>query len=514
MILLIYPPVVKPCEPPAGLAKLAGALRSQGVTCTVVDANVEGLLSLLSGSDGQSVEADTWSRRALNRLPDHLHELRDWGGYKNRDRYQRAIRDLDRVLENSVDRKAGVHLSLANYEANSLTPVRSEDLLAAAALPEANPFYRYFRTRLSGLLESLSPSRIGFSLNFLSQALCTFAMMGFLRREYPQVKLVLGGGLVTSWMSHPDWCNPFAGLVDDIIAGAGEEPLLELLGKPSDDQDFLPDYTDFYDNGYLAPGFILPYSASRGCYWRRCAFCPEKAEGQSYCAVPVDRAVSQLQELVCRHRPVLIHLLDNALSPALLSALTEKPPGAPWYGFVRITEHLADPEFCRSLKRSGCVLLKLGLESGDQLVLDALSKGISLNTASRALKTLKETGIAAYVYLLFGTPAESRVSAEQTLSFVAEHAPFIDYLNVAVFNLPAWGPEVSSLETRLFYPGDLSLYRDFVHPLGWDRLRVRHFLDRKFKRHPAVRDILLRDPPVFTSNHAPFFVMSPGLSRF
>jgi len=513
-MLLIYPPVVKPCEPPAGIAKLAGTLRGQGVPFTLLDANLEGLLSLLSGKGGENIASDTWSRRALNHLPDHLQALRGWRGYRNRDRYQRAIRDLNRVLEQVSPKRSHVHLSLANYEEKDLTPVRSEDLLASADCPEANPFYPYFRSRLHGLLESLSPSRIGFSLNFLSQALCTFAMMGFLRREYPGVKLVLGGGLVTSWMSRSDWRNPFSGLVDDLIAGAGEKPLLNLLGRHPGDRDFPPDYEDFHEHAYLAPGFILPYSASRGCYWRRCAFCPEKAEGQPYSAIPVTRAIAELQELVQRNRPVLIHLLDNALSPALLSALTEFPPGAPWYGFARITEHLADLEFCRSLKRSGCVLLKLGLESGDQAVLDALQKGIELTTASRVLKTLKEAGVATYVYLLFGTPPESPAAAEKTLSFVVEHASCIDFLNVAIFNLPAWGPEMSGLETRLFYPGDLSLYRDFVHPLGWDRLRVRHFLNRKFKRHPAVREILGHDPPVFTSNHAPFFVMSPGMSIF
>jgi hypothetical protein len=35
---------------------------------------------------------------------------------------------------------------------------------------------------------------------------------------------------------------------------------------------------------------------------------------------------------------------------------------------------------------------------------------------------------------------------------------------------------------------------------------IRQFLDKEFKRHPAIASILRRDPPVFTSNHAPFFV--------
>ena len=52
-------------------------------------------------------------------------------------------------------------------------------------------------------------------------------------------------------------------------------------------------------------------------------------------------------------------------------------------------------------------MLKLGVESGDQAVLDRMQKGIDLQTASLALKTLKRAGIASYVYLLFGTPGET-----------------------------------------------------------------------------------------------------------
>ena len=113
----------------------------------------------------------------------------------------------------------------------------------------------------------------------------------------------------------------------------------------------------------------------------------------------------------------MIHLLDNALSPVLLKALAADPPGAPWYGFARVTPHLTDPQFCRQLKESGCVMLKLGLESGDQAVLDALKKGVELETVAAALKNLKEAGIATYVYLLFGTPAETPEAARRTLSF-------------------------------------------------------------------------------------------------
>lgn len=151
-------------------------------------------------------------------------------------------------------------------------------------------------------------------------------------------------------------------------------------------------------------------------------------------------------------------------------------------------------------------MLKLGLESGDQGVLDRLHKGVDLATAARALRSLREAGIAVYAYLLFGTPAETEEAARRTLAFVAEHREEIGFLNLAVFNMPISGDEADAYGTAPFYEGDLSLYTAFRHPRGWDRKQVRRFLDREFTRHPAVAPILRRDPPVFTSNHAPFFV--------
>ena len=153
-------------------------------------------------------------------------------------------------------------------------------------------------------------------------------------------------------------------------------------------------------------------------------------------------------------------------------------------------------------------MLQLGLESGDQAVLDKLGKGIMLNEAAHALAALHHAGIAAYVYTLFGTPVENEQSARKTMDFVTAHAGAIDFLNISIFNLPRGSIEAQGLETYDFSEGDLSLYQGFVHPEGWDRSKIRRFLDKEFKRHPAIARIVRNDPPFFTSNHAPFFVMN------
>lgn len=501
-MLLINPPVVKPGEPPAGIAKLAGVLAANNIPCTVLDANIEGLLFL---AGRPVVASDTWGRRAIKNGADNIDALRDPATYRSLDRYKRAVRDVERLLA-LASGGTGDTIGLSDRQHPVLSPLRSADLIAAAGLHQHDPFADYFRERLPQVIGQCSPRVIGISLNYLSQALSAFAMIGYLRQEFPGLKIVLGGGLVTSWMKRPDWNDPFAGLVDRCVAGPGERPLLDLLGAdPAQRMHGAPDYSAFPRADYLSPGFILPYSGSSGCYWSKCSFCPETAEDNPYQPVPPATALADLSALTTATRPALLHLLDNSVSPALMTALAGKPLGVPWYGFARIGRELADPDYCRELKASGCVMLKLGLESGDQGVLDRLQKGLDLDLASRVLGNLRSAGIASYVYLLFGTPEEAEAEARTTLAFTVRHAGSISFLNLAVFNMPVCSPEAKGYATERFYEGDLSLYTGFKHPRGWDRKVVRMFLDREFKKHHAVSSILKRDPPLFTSNHAAFF---------
>jgi radical SAM superfamily enzyme YgiQ (UPF0313 family) len=570
-VLLLHPPVAKPCEPPAGIARLAAALHHHGIAYSAVDMNIEALLSLINGS---VISTDRWTLRAVRNLSKNLNQIRDPAIRKNFDRYQRTVLDLNRLVEMSLPSRE-IRLSLANYQHGKLSPVRSGDLLQAAETPEENPFFSYFQERLDRIIEIENPALVGLSLNTLSQALCTFAILGFLRHKHPEITLVLGGGLITSWIRRPGWQNPFHGLVDHLVSGPGERALLSLAGIDGPvHAHFIPDY-DFSSTlrpmlpphpaspikgagiissspplvggaggggnerlhfrrssapgpnvevatrsgttptpdpapstqraHYLSPGFILPYSSSSGCYWNKCAFCPERAEGNPYLPIPVDRVAKDVQLLVEKTKPVLLHILDNAITPRLLKTFTDNPPGAPWYGFARVTRHLAEEDFCVALNRSGCTMLQLGIESGDQTVLDNEHKGIDLEVVSLALKSLRKAGIATYVYLLFGTPSETLKEARKTLQFTVRHAHEIGFLNLAIFNAPIYGQEAQALEMRMHYEGDLSLYADFHHPKGWQRAVVRQFLDKEFKRHPAIASIIRRDPPIFSSNHAPFF---------
>jgi len=502
-ILLIHPPVAKPCEPPPGIAKLQGYLKHNGINSGLLDLNLEGLLYLINTP---CMPSDNWTKRAFRNVFKNINLLKSRKGYRNIDTYKNAVGDLNRLLKNN-SRSFGTDLSLGNYGDPFLLPVRSKDLIKAAEMPEKNPFYEYFEKRLSDLLERENYHYAGISINYLNQALTAFSIIGFLRRKFPALKIIPGGGLVTSWMRRPGWNNPFSDLTDYLVDGPGEHRLLEILGKGKSNSHCIPDYSSLPLSDYLSPGFILPYSASTGCYWNRCSFCPEEAEGNPFIPVAPEKVIEDISILSEALKPSLIHFLDNAMSPALLQRIILNPLKIPWYGYVRFTPHLLEKDFCRKLKESGCVMLKLGLESGSQKVLESMNKGIDLDTVSSVLFTLKDSGIATYIYLLFGTPEENLLEARKTLDFTVKHSETINYLNLSIFTMPVYGKIREDLKVKDFYEGDLSLYTDFVHPHGWGRKEIRHFLEKEFKKHPAISSIVKRNLPVFTSNHAPFFVM-------
>ena len=232
-----------------------------------------------------------------------------------------------------------------------------------------------------------------------------------------------------------------------------------------------------------------------------------------------------MRHLAAKHKIRYIQLTDNAVPVNMLKVLAER--GAElndlnWFGFVRFEPLLEDADFVARLAKSGCRMLQLGLESGSQRVLDRLGKGVRLESAARILKNLAAAGIASFVYIMLGTPGETEADAELTLAFLEEHAAEIDFMNISIMNLPrASGllddPEAYGISSAapIEDVNPLGLYQKFSSQGDWNRAAARRFLERRLLASVAIRSIVNRTPPLFTSNHAVFFGKAlPRASRF
>jgi hypothetical protein len=515
-LLLLHPPATKPGEAPLGVAVLAGHLRAAGHAVAVLDANLGAYLHLLDperAAAAAGAEPTTALRRALRHGAASLDLLRSPAG-GDFARYSTAVHHLQTLL--TCYGAPGERLTLGDYEHPHLSPYRPADLAGLAAGTEATLFADYFHTVLVPRVAVLAPKRIALSINYRHQVLPAFELAWMLARALPGVELIAGGGMITSWRP---MLEPAAGALPPfarLIFGPGEAPLATLLAGRAGAGEllsgtttaFAPDFADLPLADYLAPQPVLPLAASRGCYWGRCRFCPEAATPtHPYAAPSGDALVDLLIELRHRYGVSHFHLTDNAIPVPNLRALARRAAeleGIAWHGFVRFEAALLDAQLLAGLRRSGCTLLQLGLESGAQTVLERMVKGTELTTAAALLVALQQAGIATYVYVMLGTPGESEAEVAATEEFLLAHASRIGFLNLALMNLPR-ASDLAPEQELLDVEAPLGLYRSSAGP---ERAAARRALTR-LQQHPPIRAILRRTPPYFTSNHA-FFFPPPG----
>jgi hypothetical protein len=529
-IVLVQPPALKPAEPPLALAVLLTHLTAHGVSTLAIDANLDAYLYLLDAdrlATRVGTRIDTSLRRALKHRDESLALVRSAEAGKNFARYVTAVRYLNRLLAVWDAPDGGERLTLGDYQFQELSPFAPEDLKRVASGEFRTLFAEYFQGDLVPRIIAAAPRIIAISINFIHQAIPAFELAGLLRCVLPGVVLVAGGGLITSWQ------DPLRQLAlrlppfDHVVFGPGERTLTALARgdapadyalKDASSINFIPDFSFARLDEYFSPQPILPLTASRGCYWRKCLFCPEAAAPiHPYRTFPPAELPVLMRSLADRYGVRHFQLTDNAVPVKMLKALAESGDLADlnWFGFVRFEAVLEDEAFVRHLAQGGCRMLQVGLESGSQRVLDRLGKGVRLESAARILKNLAAAGIASYVYILFGMPGETEADAEMTLAFLEAHAPEIGFLNISIMNLPrASGlldnPEHYGIAASepIAAENPLGLYRKFQPENDWDRAAARRFLERRLLNSPPVRAIVQRNPPLFTSNHAIFFTES------
>lgn len=85
----------------------------------------------------------------------------------------------------------------------------------------------------------------------------------------------------------------------------------------------------------------------------------------------------------------------------------------------------------RKMKKAGCRVVALGIESGDQWILDnILKKGIKLGQIKKALGWARNAGLITDAYFMLGSPGESLEQMEKTIKFAKDS--LVDYANFNV----------------------------------------------------------------------------------
>jgi radical SAM superfamily enzyme YgiQ (UPF0313 family) len=168
---------------------------------------------------------------------------------------------------------------------------------------------------------------------------------------------------------------------------------------------------------------------TRGCP-EQCYFCDRSVFGNAVRAFSAEYVVAQIEFLIKRFRIRDITIYDDIftlLKPRLLritELVRKRGLDLTWSCNSRV--NLADADVLAEMRKAGCWQIGYGLESGDQEILDRISKRIKLEQAERAVRLTDEAGIRAKGYFIIGHPGETPETIRRTIAF-AKRIPLADY---------------------------------------------------------------------------------------
>jgi len=116
-----------------------------------------------------------------------------------------------------------------------------------------------------------------------------------------------------------------------------------------------------------------------------------------------------------------------------------------WSSSVRIDT--VDEELLRLMKKAGCSILQLGIESGDPEILRRCAKGITPEMAEETVRACKRIGLKVGANFILGLPHETRESVEKTYRLSIRLRRYVDSVNFAVL-VPYPGSEIYELTSR------------------------------------------------------------------
>ncbi len=99
-------------------------------------------------------------------------------------------------------------------------------------------------------------------------------------------------------------------------------------------------------------------------------------------------------------------------------------------------------ELLKTMKKAGCYVLHLGIESGDELVLEKTKKGITLGQVENAVKWAHDLNIETYGYFILGLPYDTKDTLAKTIEFAKKLK--LDYAQFALLT-PLPGTEIWEL---------------------------------------------------------------------
>lgn len=174
---------------------------------------------------------------------------------------------------------------------------------------------------------------------------------------------------------------------------------------------------------------IAPIFASRGCPYN-CSFCASNVTWRQKTRYrSVDNIIKEIKYLKSEYGVKEIHFADDNLTTdprrteAICRALINEKINLPWQCPSGVRVDSLTPRLLRIMRKAGCYALGLGIESGNQEILNRAEKKLNLSVIPGVLAAMKKVGIESYGFFILGLPGETKETIEETINFALKN-PF------------------------------------------------------------------------------------------
>lgn len=309
-------------------------------------------------------------------------------------------------------------------------------------------------------LKKFSPDIIVLSTTFVLTKAHLLKVSKRLREDFTEAFIVAGGHHVLTtlmYMTAEEKATYLtnAGLDAFIQDSQGEAALLALCQTFPGDLSEVPNMVWRRPDGSVAHNLRIPENndisstpiefddaiademphirTARSCAFK-CAFCSYPMIAGDLAQMDLDTVMATLWQAKRGGAKAIFFVDDTFNVPrprfeSLMDRMIEEGLEIPWYSFFRC--QYSDQALIKKMRRTGCVGVFLGVESGSDQILKNMKKGAIVRFYQDGVRWLNEQGIITVGSFIIGFPGETAETVALTQAFIDNSG--LDYYFIQSF---------------------------------------------------------------------------------
>ncbi|OGJ84233.1 MAG: hypothetical protein A2268_10785 [Candidatus Raymondbacteria bacterium RifOxyA12_full_50_37] len=301
------------------------------------------------------------------------------------------------------------------------------------------------------------PDLIGISSLFTPYHSSAMRTARIAQSVFPTVPIVMGG-------PHVSACGESSALVNQVVAGEGEEAFCKIIGVPYD-QELLADRSLVNPDNYIINGRRAAfYETSRGCPYA-CSFCSVHSVFNKYSVRKPEKVIAEIKECAEQYGIRHFDFQDDSFgysgqeAGALLKGIIDlRIPDIRLSVMNGICAHLLDRNLLALMRQAGFQDLNLSLASAQQGSCKCMGRPFDSEAFIRTVREASALGFSITAYFIAGLPNETIDDMLFSLDFLRQLPVRI---GVSIF-YPVPG-------TRLF---DYCVQKKYINTRDYDLFRL------------------------------------------